>query len=82
MTRPDAEPGYSESLAAHLEGRFVESPGSLMDRAAGCLCNVNVTRLAISSTDIRQQIAKGRNPRFLLPSTVLAYIRKHGLYHS
>lgn len=80
MTRPDAEPGYSEPLAEHLEGRFVASPGSLMDRAAGCLCNVNVTRLAISSTDIRQQIAEGRNPRFLLPSTVLAYIRKHGLY--
>jgi ribosome-associated protein len=36
--------------------------------------------LAISSTDIRRQLAAGRDPRFLLPATVLAYIRKHGLY--
>lgn len=80
MTRPDTEPGYSAPLRAHFEGRFVDSCAQLMRSPAGCLCNVNVTRLAISSTDIRQQIADGRNPRFLLPSTVLAYIRKHGLY--
>lgn len=82
MTRPDSEPGYSERLRAHLEGRFVGSTDELMDRPAGSLCNVNVTRLAVSSTDIRRQIADGRNPRFLLPSTVLAYIRKHGLYQA
>jgi len=81
MTRPDSEPGYSDRLRRHLEGRLVESSPALMRRPAGGLCNVNVTRLAISSTDIRQQIADGRNPRFLLPSTVLAYIRKHRLYH-
>lgn len=80
MTRPDAEPRYSERLRAHLEGRFVDSTGDLMNIPAGRLCNVNVTRLAISSTDIRRQIGDDRNPRFLLPSTVLAYIRKHGLY--
>lgn len=82
MTRPDAEPGYSGTLAADLKRRFVDTTDSLMARPAGCVCNVNVTRLAISSTDIRQQILGGRNPRFLLPSTVLAYIRKHGLYCS
>lgn len=82
MTRPDSEPRYSDALAAHLEGRIVDAPAALMDRPAGCVCNVNVTRLAISSTDIRDQIAGGSNPRFLLPSTVLAYIRKHGLYCS
>lgn len=80
MTRPDSEPGYSKTLAAHLQGRWGESPGDLMTGPAGRVCNINVTRLAISSTDIRQQLAAGRNPRFLLPSTVLAYIRKHGLY--
>lgn len=80
MTRPDAEPRYSDALRAYLEGRFVDVCADLMRTPAGGLCNVNVTRLAISSTDIREQIAAGRNPRFLLPSTVLAYIRKHGLY--
>ena len=80
MTRPDSEPRYSDRLKEHFEGRFVDAPSDLMDHAAGRICNVNITRLAISSTDIREQLAEGRNPRFLLPSTVLAYIRKHGLY--
>ncbi|NCO20092.1 MAG: nicotinate-nucleotide adenylyltransferase [Gammaproteobacteria bacterium] len=80
MTRPDAEPKYSATLAGYLEDRWVDSPEGLMNTAAGRVCNVNVSRLAISSTDIRRQLAAGRNPRFLLPSTVLAYILKHGLY--
>jgi nicotinate-nucleotide adenylyltransferase len=80
MTRPDSEPQYSDAVCRYLEGRWVDSPSELMDRPAGAVCNVNVTRLAISSTDIRAQLAAGRSPRFLLPSTVLAYILKHGLY--
>ncbi|MDT8449604.1 MAG: nicotinate-nucleotide adenylyltransferase [Wenzhouxiangellaceae bacterium] len=80
MTRPDAQPQYSAELRQHFSGRIVDRPGGLMDVPAGRICNVDVTRLAISSTDIREQLASGRNPRFLLPSTVLAYIRKHRLY--
>ncbi len=82
MTRPDSRPSYPEAVARCFEGRFVDKPAKLMDRPAGGICNVNVTRLAISSTDIRNQLREGRNPRFLLPSTVLAYIRKHALYAS
>lgn len=80
MTRPDAEPRYSPAVRDLFEGRWVDVPQALMGAPAGRLCNVDVTRLAISSTDIRNQLAGGRNPRFLLPSTVLAYIFKHGLY--
>ena len=80
MTRPDSRPSYSESVARCFRGRFVETPAALMNAPAGSICRVNVTRLAISSTDIRNQLSEGRNPRFLLPSTVLAYICKHGLY--
>ncbi|MGB0514072.1 MAG: nicotinate-nicotinamide nucleotide adenylyltransferase, partial [Wenzhouxiangellaceae bacterium] len=80
MTRPDAPPEYSDTLHDHLQGRFVDQTEALMDQPAGRVCNVDVTRLAISSTDIRNQLANHRNPRFLLPSTVLAYITKHGLY--
>lgn len=80
MTRPDARPRYSQRLREHLHGRLVAGPDELMAFPAGRICNVNVTRLAISSTDIRDQIGAARNPRFLLPSTVLAYIGKHGLY--
>ena len=51
-----------------------------MTSPAGLVRQVEITQLAISSTDIRRQLAAGRDPRFLLPATVLAYIRKHGLY--
>lgn len=80
MTRPDAEPRYSATLCQYLQDRWVDSPEDLMQQPGGRVCNVNVTRLAISSTDIRRQLAAGSSPRFLLPSTVLAYILKHGLY--
>ncbi|MFN2334591.1 MAG: nicotinate-nicotinamide nucleotide adenylyltransferase, partial [Wenzhouxiangellaceae bacterium] len=80
MTRPDSSPEYSAELAGELQGRSVAHPCELMREPAGRLCNIEVTRLAISSTDIRSQLAEGRNPRFLLPSTVLAYLFKHGLY--
>ena len=81
MTRPESEAEYSEQVARALDGRWVDDPQALMDAPAGRVCNIDVTCLAISSTDIRNQLARGGDPRFLLPSTVLAYIRKHGLYH-
>jgi len=82
MTRPHSEPSYSEQLAAVFSGCTACAPAQLMDRPAGRICQLEVTRLAISSTHIRQQLASGHDPRFLLPSTVLAYIRKHALYQA
>jgi nicotinate-nucleotide adenylyltransferase len=37
--------------------------------------------LAISATNIRQQLANGKNPRYLLPEKVYNFIVKHKLYH-
>jgi len=39
-----------------------------------------ITALEISATDIRKQIAMGRNPRYLLPDGVYDYINQHGIY--
>lgn len=39
-----------------------------------------VTPLEISATDIRQQFANGKNPRYLLPESVYKYIQQHGVY--
>jgi len=80
MTRPRSEPCYREELREHFEQRRVSGPNRLMNVPAGALVHLEVTQLAISSTDIREQLADGRDPRFLLPATVLAYIRKHRLY--
>ncbi len=39
-----------------------------------------ITALEISATDIRKQIAMGRNPRYLLPDNVYDYIKRYGIY--
>jgi len=80
MKRPRSRPKYSGDVADIMRERRVLGPSRLMEAPAGRVCQVGVTQLAISSTDIRARLAAGRDPRFLLPSTVLAYIRKHGLY--
>lgn len=82
MTRPRSRPRYPDELAEFIRPRRVRRPAQLMDTPSGRVCPVEVTRLAISSTDIRAQLGEGRDPRFLLPATVLAYIRKHELYGS
>lgn len=41
---------------------------------------IEVPALAISSTDIRERVARRRPIRYLTPETVCAYIQKHALY--
>jgi len=60
--------------------RLAASPGELAARPAGLLWLQPVTQLDISATRIRNLIAAGHSPRYLLPDSVLAYIREHGLY--
>lgn len=80
MKRPRSRPRYPEELSELVSKRRVRRTAALMNSPAGRVRYLEVTQLAISSTDIREQLASGRDPRFLLPATVLAYIRKHGLY--
>ena len=51
-----------------------ESPG-------GHIFLSNEEEIEISSTGIRRCIAKGKQPRYLLPGNVWDYIRRHDLYH-
>lgn len=82
MTRPKSRPRYPKDLAEFLRDRRVRRASDLARQPAGRVCHVEVTRLAISSTDIRNRIAAGKDPRFLLPDNVLSYIRQHRLYGS
>lgn len=52
----------------------------LLDAVAGQICIQDSTALAISSTALRQQMAQGISPRFLLPDAVRDYIEQHHLY--
>ncbi len=77
MTRP----GYDmPALAEFFQRRLTRDPAELRNRNAGLLYFQPVTALAISATDIRGLIAAGRNPKFLLPDNVIAFIRQHRLY--
>lgn len=77
MTRP----GYRmPDLAEFLQDRLCRQPEALQRQAAGCLLFQSVTALDISATEIRDLIGAGRDPRFLLPDAVIAYIRQRQLY--
>lgn len=81
MKRPDApEPVTDEVLAELVRGRRVDDAGALQSRPAGLVHEVEVTRLAIAATRIRQLLRAGKSPRYLLPDPVLDLIREQKLY--
>jgi len=80
MRRPDSRDVYSGQLLREIQPRLVHEVRQLQAIAAGRVLALDVTQLAISSTDIRRQIAHGLSPRFLLPNPVLDYIYQYGLY--
>jgi nicotinate-nucleotide adenylyltransferase len=82
LRRPDSGEVRSNALLEEVQPRVVSDPGLLHESPAGRVYSLEVTQLAISSTDIRRQIASGKCPRFLLPDSVIQYIRDHSLYAS
>ncbi|MEO7065870.1 MAG: nicotinate-nucleotide adenylyltransferase [Rhodanobacter sp.] len=67
-----SRPGVSAILPAELEAeiadRRVTEPAALSNLAAGKVIQLAVTPLEISATRIRQLLADGRDPRYLLPA--------------
>jgi nicotinate-nucleotide adenylyltransferase len=61
----------------------VTRPGHTVDVSAlpeGAVSVVEIPALAISSTDVRLRVRQGRPVRYLVPTGVLQYIAKSGLY--
>jgi nicotinate-nucleotide adenylyltransferase len=80
MRRPESKHIYSGALFGQVQPRMVNDPDQLRKTPAGLILPLEVTQLAISSTEIRRQIHAGLSPRFLLPDSVIEYILEHGLY--
>jgi nicotinate-nucleotide adenylyltransferase len=80
MNRSGDSVSYSQELSRSFEGKWVESPDDLMQKAAGCLLNARVSHLSISSSRIRSLFRNGQSSRFLLPDAVLDYIEKNQIY--
>ena len=66
---------------AQLVADHQASVGSeLKNRSAGGIFFQPVTQLNIAATAIREQVAQGRDIRFLVPEPVRQYIEANGLY--
>ena len=79
MTRPGV---YRRRLPEFLEQRLLAKREQLALAPCGGLYFQEVTLLDISATHIRQLLAAGSNPQFLLPDKVLAFIQQHQLYQA
>ena len=68
------------SLAREYEARLMHQPFAVHLAPAGGIVTQAIAALDISATMIRDSLARGVSPRYLLPDRVLDYIRKHALY--
>lgn len=80
MDRPGYEATLSPDINALLEKRLTGNVRQLRRESAGRIIRCPVTGLDISATRIREAVASGRTPRYLLPEPVLDYIRRERLY--
>lgn len=72
LTRAGHNPALPDSLQHEIRDRKRENAADLRGKAAGYVITVPVTALEISSSAIRALLAQRRQPRFLLPTAVLA----------
>ncbi len=79
LARPSTE---LPTLNSFCQQRLVQQRTELNQHLAGLLYLQTITQLDISATAIRQLIAQGKNPGFLLPDAVIEYIHQHQLYQS
>ncbi|MGO4699693.1 nicotinate-nucleotide adenylyltransferase [Dyella sp. 2RAB6] len=67
LSRPGVEPELPHTLWAEIEARRTGDVAELHARPAGRVIELAVTPLEISATRIRELLAAGRDPRYLLP---------------
>ena len=80
MTRPGMPPPEKGELADFISLHRVTDVATLKSRASGLLLFHAVSQLEISGTQIRKLLASGKRADFLLPYSVLQFIRSEGLY--
>jgi nicotinate-nucleotide adenylyltransferase len=79
MTRP----GFKQpAVAGILSDLLVTDPVQLQQSPGGTLFFQPVTQLDISATAIRTMIARRQDPHYLLPDSVIDFIRQHQLYET
>ena len=86
--QPDLQPPLRHAHARTVHygtpeghhGRGTGRIGDLHESRAGCIYIHAVTQLEISSTEVRNLVAAGRDPRFLMPDSVRRIILESRCY--
>lgn len=78
--RPHFQLPATGMITELLKQRLQHEIAYIHENLAGGILLRPITALEISATDIRKQIAQGRNPRYLLPDSVHDYIKQQGIY--
>lgn len=78
--RPQYQLPTAGLIADILQQRLKQEANYIHQHLAGGILIRPITALEISATDIRKQIAMGKNPRYLLPDAVYDYINQFGIY--
>ncbi len=78
--RPNYHLPNTGVVAKLLRDRLSEDSSIVHKKPNGCILLHPITALEISATDIRKQIAMGKNPRYLLPDNVYEFVKKRGIY--
>ncbi|MDH5537528.1 MAG: nicotinate-nucleotide adenylyltransferase [Betaproteobacteria bacterium] len=71
-----------QPLAREYTARLMHQPLAVHLAPAGGIAVIPFTALDISATRIREMVAVGVSPRYLLPNSILDYIQLHKLYLS
>ena len=71
-----------QPLAREYAARLMQQPLATHRQPAGGIVVVPFTALDISATAIRERLRMGASPRYLLPDSVIDYIRKQRLYET
>jgi len=80
MHRPGWRAPDIGPLGELLADRGTHRIGDLHQAKSGHIYILDVTQLEISSTEIRELVASGRDPRFLMPDAVRDIIHESGCY--
>lgn len=72
LTRAGHVIAESPELTEQIGNRRALSTADLQNRASGLVIEIRVSALEISATHIRNELAEGREPRYLVPSGLLA----------
>ncbi|WP_028468030.1 nicotinate-nucleotide adenylyltransferase [Neptunomonas japonica] len=81
-----ARPGYrfepNQTLKNLLQVHQVDTKNDILKKPSGSILVQELTPLSISATYIRELMASGKSPRYLLPDSVWHYIQKNKLYYT